>query len=71
MSKNFLPVRALRKRYQVSTRTIDRWVQRGVIPAPAFISGQRYWDEALLEENERASVAHADGKSAHEEECAA
>jgi MerR HTH family regulatory protein len=51
-----LPIRALCARYSVVDRTIDRWLDRGLLPAPLIINGRRYWDETELEEFERARM---------------
>jgi predicted site-specific integrase-resolvase len=44
--------RVLCQRYDVVTRTIDRWVEAGVLPEPEYINGIRYWDEDEVEERE-------------------
>ena len=48
--------RALQQRYGVVTRTIDRWVEAGVLPPPMVINKIRYWDEAELEARDRDRV---------------
>jgi hypothetical protein len=32
------------ERHGVSTRTLDRWVAKGIIPAPQYINGRKYGD---------------------------
>jgi MerR HTH family regulatory protein len=54
-----LPIRALCARYSVVDRTIDRWLARGLLPPPIIINGRRYWDEAALEEFERAHMGQS------------
>jgi DNA-binding transcriptional MerR regulator len=52
-----LPVRALCERYAISERTIDRWIEAGILPPPVYINHRRYFDEAELEERERERMA--------------
>ena len=42
MAKKFLPTSGLCDRYDRSSRTIDRWVESGVLPRPIYIQKQRY-----------------------------
>jgi DNA-binding transcriptional MerR regulator len=51
-----LTSRMLCERYSVATRTIDRWAAAGILPQPLVINGYRYWDEAEVEQFERARV---------------
>jgi predicted DNA-binding transcriptional regulator AlpA len=44
-----LPTRLLCERYSVVDKTIDRWVDRGILPKPMRINGMRYWRESELE----------------------
>ena len=37
--------RRLAERYERSTRTIDRWVEVGVLPPPIYIRGRKFWPE--------------------------
>lgn len=40
--------RAFAERHGVSTRTIDRWVKAGILPAPtAVIRTRKYWDPRI------------------------
>jgi hypothetical protein len=48
-----LPIRLLRERYRVSGRTIDRWLENGLLPQPLRINRVRYWDLQELEELDR------------------
>ena len=44
-----LTSRALQERYGVVDRTIDRWVESGVLPQPMRINKIRYWDLEEIE----------------------
>ena len=44
-------VRFLCQRYGVVDRTIDRWVQTGILPKPVYINKIRYFD--LVEVDQR------------------
>ena len=52
-----LPARALCERYSVSDRTIDRWLDAGILPPPVYINRRRYWLEEELERCERERMA--------------
>jgi DNA-binding transcriptional MerR regulator len=54
-----LTSRALQQRYGVVDRTIDRWTEAGILPEPMRINKIRYWDEAEIEELERARMGKA------------
>lgn len=42
-----LPARAVRERFGgVSSMTLWRWVQGGILPAPIKINNRNYWTEA-------------------------
>jgi hypothetical protein len=47
--KRLRPVRFLVERYNRSDRTLDRWVELGLLPLPIYINGYRFWDEAELD----------------------
>jgi len=36
------PWRRYAERRGVSTRTLDRWVENGIIPAPEYVRGRKY-----------------------------
>ncbi len=59
-----LTSRALQQRYGVVDRTIDRWVEAGILPVPMRINKIRYWDEAEIEERERERMAHREPSAA-------
>ena len=48
----YLPTTAICARYSVSDRTVDRWIEAGVLPTPTYIRGRRYWLEADLNERD-------------------
>jgi hypothetical protein len=52
-----LTSRMLCERYNVVTRTIDRWTAAGILPQPLIINGYRYWDEAEVEQHERERMS--------------
>jgi predicted site-specific integrase-resolvase len=52
-----LPTSALCERYSVSDRTIDRWLDAGILPPPVYINRRRYWLEEELERCERERMA--------------
>lgn len=58
MSK-LLHLRAVCIRYGISDRTVDRWVEAGVLPKPVYIRGRRYWSEKSLNERDEARLVVA------------
>jgi predicted DNA-binding transcriptional regulator AlpA len=56
-NERLLPVRELRKRYNVSTRTLDRWLDDRILPEPVRIRQNRYWRLSDLETLERRRIA--------------
>ena len=50
-----LPTATLRR----LDRTIDRWVEAGILPVPMRINKIRYWDETEIERLERERMARA------------
>ena len=57
-SESSLP-EVLQQRYGVVDRTIDRWVEAGILPVPMRINKVRYWDEQEIEQLERERMAKA------------
>ena len=58
-----LPTRKVCERYQVVSRTLDRWDQRPELefPKPEYINGRKYRDEAALDEWDRRRAALSAG----------
>lgn len=53
----FLPTKRVRQRYGgKSEKTIDRWVEKGVLPPPEWINGRRHWRLSVLEQHEREGM---------------
>jgi DNA-binding transcriptional MerR regulator len=48
-----LPMRLVRERYNISDRTVDRWLESGILPPPIRINGLRYWREKDLARREQ------------------
>jgi DNA-binding transcriptional MerR regulator len=60
--KHLDPVEVVRERYGgKSIRTIDRWVEAGLLPKPLYIAGKRFWDR---EELDRIDEARKSGTGA-------
>jgi predicted site-specific integrase-resolvase len=51
--KRRLRTRSLCERYDIVGRTVDRWVEQGILPPPMKINGRRFWDEDEIEQRER------------------
>jgi DNA-binding transcriptional MerR regulator len=52
-----LPTRLVRKRYGIVDRTINRWVDKGILPEPMRINSLRYWRESQLAQREREGMS--------------
>jgi hypothetical protein len=37
------PHRRFARRHGVTPKTIDRWVEREILPKPEYINGRKYW----------------------------
>jgi predicted DNA-binding transcriptional regulator AlpA len=48
-----LTSRSLCERYGVVAKTLDRWVQAGILPQPMWINRRRYWDVKDVETFDR------------------
>jgi len=57
--KRKLTARLLCDRYNVCSRTIDRWVQSGLLPKPMTVNRRRYWDEMEVEQRDQERMAAA------------
>jgi hypothetical protein len=53
--------RGLSERYGVTDRTLSRWVETGVMPAPVYIQRRRYWDLAAIETADEARATKWEG----------
>jgi hypothetical protein len=56
VNDELLPTRKLRLRYSTSDRNLLRWERAGVLPAPIWINGRKYWRLSDLEYAERAGM---------------
>jgi DNA-binding transcriptional MerR regulator len=54
-----LPTRLICARYNVTNRTVDRWVESGILPPPVRINGLRYWSQRELEQRERELLSNS------------
>jgi predicted DNA-binding transcriptional regulator AlpA len=59
-----LPTRSVCERYDVTDRTVDRWVEKGILPPPVRINGLRYWHQHELEQRERGFQRSRETKAA-------
>ena len=58
-----IPSRLLARRYNISTKTIDRWLEIGILPQPIIVINRcRYWDEVELDAFDAALVAEQKAK---------
>jgi predicted DNA-binding transcriptional regulator AlpA len=48
-----LPTRLVCERYSITDRTVDRWLDSGILPPPVRINGLRYWRQSELKQSER------------------
>jgi hypothetical protein len=45
-------------RYDITVRTVDRWIKAKILPNPDLqIRGRSYWDEVALDRHDRRAVA--------------
>jgi hypothetical protein len=60
-AKRLVSSRGVTARYgDISLRTLDRWIARGVVPKPdRVIAGRRYWHWESLEQADRRNTAEA------------
>ena len=56
--RKLVTARRLCERYGVVPRTIDRWLEAGLLPEPLRINTIRYWDEAEIEQRDRERSAN-------------
>ena len=50
----WLPAKGVCNRYDISERTIDRWVETQILPTPVYIRGRRYWSSEQLDQRDEA-----------------
>ena len=60
-----LPTRLVCARYNITDRTVDRWLENGILPTPVRINGLRYWREHELEQRERQLQRDHETKSSN------
>lgn len=51
--KRKLRTQSLCARYDITSRTVDRWVQTGILPPPMIINHVRYWDEDEIDRRDQ------------------
>jgi hypothetical protein len=54
------PTRWVCARYDIVPRTVDRWVQAGILPEPEKINGRNYFDEDAVEARDQARLHRGD-----------
>jgi hypothetical protein len=65
-TRRALNSRRLAERYGVSMRTIPRWLERKIIPAPDFVINTRgYWFEETLDEADRKRGSKSENAASH------
>lgn len=63
LGKRFLRRRAVAQRYGITPRSVDRWSADGRLPVPIYRGKIPLWDEAGLDESDRAAAeAHRSRK---------
>ena len=62
--KRKLRARDVCVRYDIVSRTVDRWVEAGILPPPMFINTVRYWDEDELDRRDAERMAEATTRNA-------
>jgi hypothetical protein len=60
-----LPTRLVCARYNITDRTVDRWLENGILPTPLRINGLRYWRQHELEQREREFQRSRETKAAN------
>ena len=51
-----VPKGGVRKRYHISTPTVNRWVQQEKLPKPHYLWGHAYWWEDELDAHDEANT---------------
>ena len=57
LGKKYLRRRAVANRYGITPRSVDRWSADGRLPAPVYRGKIPLWEEAQLDESDRAAAA--------------
>jgi hypothetical protein len=72
MPKMFLRKRQVAARYNIVTRTVDRWAEDGRLPPPMWRGRVPLWDldELEAQDHAAAAAARASGKPITEESAA-
>ena len=53
----YLTAPQLDRRYNKCRKTIDRWIEQGILPRPVVINGRWHWLRSELEQHERERIA--------------
>jgi len=48
------PTRVVAKRHQVCIRTVERWVEAGILPQPMRINGRKFWPAGTVAKRDAA-----------------
>jgi predicted DNA-binding transcriptional regulator AlpA len=54
--ERLLPLQQMCRRYGISARTIDRWLENGILPQPVWMGKVRFWRLADLQQIERERI---------------
>jgi DNA-binding transcriptional MerR regulator len=54
---SWLDSAAVCERYNISTRTLSRWTDQGLLPAPVYFNRRKYWSREQLETRDKARLA--------------
>ena len=52
-----ISTRLMAERWHVSLRTVERWIEVGVLPPPIRVRGRKYWPEGTAPAREAAGEA--------------
>jgi hypothetical protein len=59
---DYLTKRLLAERYKRNPKTVERWVEAGVLPPPDMVvARQPYWRRHTIEQNERERMSAREG----------
>ena len=54
--ERLLPLQQMCRRYGISARTIDRWLESGILPQPVWMGKVRFWRLGDLQQIERERI---------------